>query len=127
TERSAEWVPLRPTLVVEVSYDHFSEGRFRHGTSFQRWRPDKAPEQCTFDQLARGDRSPLELLDAWTGRGHRRVARACADFAVKGDVGARAVGISIGAAFGTFALSLVDGVIMPPIGLILGGVGFSVL
>lgn len=64
TERSAEWVPLRPTLVVEVSYDHFSEGRFRHGTSFQRWRPDKAPEQCTFDQLARGDRSPLELLDS---------------------------------------------------------------
>ncbi|HEU5210709.1 MAG TPA: ATP-dependent DNA ligase [Longimicrobiales bacterium] len=64
TERSAEWVPLSPTLVVEVSYDHFSEGRFRHGTSFQRWRPDKAPKQCTFEQLERTGTSPLELLDS---------------------------------------------------------------
>lgn len=62
TERSAEWVPLEPTLVVEVTYDHFSEGRFRHGTSFQRWRPDKTPRQCTFDQLELTGVSPLELL-----------------------------------------------------------------
>jgi ATP-dependent DNA ligase len=62
TERSAAWQPLRPELVVEVSYDHFSEGRFRHGTSFQRWRGDKAPAQCTMDQLEREGASPLELL-----------------------------------------------------------------
>jgi ATP-dependent DNA ligase len=53
TERSAEWEPLMPTLVVEVRYDHFSQGRFRHGTKFLRWRPDKPPEQCTLDQVER--------------------------------------------------------------------------
>ena len=52
TERSAEWVPLRPELVVEVLYDQITGDRFRHGTRLNRWRPDKAPEQCTFDQLA---------------------------------------------------------------------------
>ncbi|MFL5171659.1 MAG: hypothetical protein ACJ8CX_13530, partial [Microvirga sp.] len=51
TERSAEWVPLRPELVVEVRYDHVTGGRFRHGTKLLRWRPDKAPEQCTFEQM----------------------------------------------------------------------------
>ena len=51
TERSAEWEPLEPTLVCEVRYDHFSGGRFRHGTKFLRWRPDKAPRQCTRDQI----------------------------------------------------------------------------
>jgi ATP-dependent DNA ligase len=51
TERSAEWVPLRPELVVEVRYDHVSGRRFRHGTRLLRWRPDKAASQCTFDQL----------------------------------------------------------------------------
>ena len=51
TERSGEWVSLKPTLVVEVSFDHFSQGRFRHGTKFLRWRPDKAPAQCTMDQV----------------------------------------------------------------------------
>jgi ATP-dependent DNA ligase len=50
-ERSAEWQPLRPELVVEVRYDHAAGGRFRHGTRFLRWRPDKAPRQCTCDQL----------------------------------------------------------------------------
>lgn len=52
TERSAEWVPLKPELVVEVLYDQITGDRFRHGTRLHRWRPDKAPEQCTFDQLA---------------------------------------------------------------------------
>lgn len=52
TERSAEWEPLRPELVVEVGYDHVSGGRFRHGTRFLRWRPDKAPRQCRMEQLA---------------------------------------------------------------------------
>ena len=51
TERSAEWEPLAPELVVEVGYDHVSGGRFRHGTRFLRWRPDKAPEQCTMEQI----------------------------------------------------------------------------
>jgi ATP-dependent DNA ligase len=51
TERSAEWEPLAPKLVVEVQYDHVSNGRFRHGTAFVRWRPDKAPRQCTMEQL----------------------------------------------------------------------------
>jgi ATP-dependent DNA ligase len=51
TERTAEWEPLAPKLVVEVRYDHVSNGRFRHGTKFLRWRPDKAPTQCTMEQL----------------------------------------------------------------------------
>jgi ATP-dependent DNA ligase len=50
-ERSAEWEPLASKLVVEVEYDHVSNGRFRHGTRFVRWRPDKAPKQCTTEQL----------------------------------------------------------------------------
>ena len=51
TERSGEWKPLKTKLVVEVQYDHFTGGRFRHGTKFLRWRPDKKPKQCTFDQV----------------------------------------------------------------------------
>jgi ATP-dependent DNA ligase len=53
TERSAQWEPLKPRLVVEVRYDHVTGQRFRHGTGFVRWRPDKAPRQCTMDQLQR--------------------------------------------------------------------------
>lgn len=53
TARSAEWTPLAPELVVEVRYDQVTGNRFRHGTGFVRWRPDKAPEQCRMDQLAR--------------------------------------------------------------------------
>ncbi|HET6578733.1 MAG TPA: ATP-dependent DNA ligase [Gemmatimonadales bacterium] len=52
TERSTQWEPLAPTLVVEVGYDHVSNGRFRHGTKFVRWRPDKAPRQCTMEQIS---------------------------------------------------------------------------
>ena len=51
TDRSAEWKPLAPELVVEVQYDHVSGMRFRHGTKFMRWRPDKSPSQCTLDQI----------------------------------------------------------------------------
>lgn len=51
TERSGQWEPLDPKLVVEITYDHFTGGRFRHGTRFIRWRPDKAPRQCTFAQI----------------------------------------------------------------------------
>jgi ATP-dependent DNA ligase len=51
TERTGEWQPLRPELVVEVRYDHVTGRRFRHGTKFLRWRPDKSPKQCRTDQL----------------------------------------------------------------------------
>lgn len=51
TERTGEWEPLRPELVVEVRYDHVTDSRFRHGTKLLRWRPDKAPRQCTFEQI----------------------------------------------------------------------------
>jgi ATP-dependent DNA ligase len=49
--RELEWVMLRPELVVEVSYDHVSDGRIRHGSKVQRWRDDKEPRACTLDQL----------------------------------------------------------------------------
>ncbi|HEX7533295.1 MAG TPA: ATP-dependent DNA ligase [Methyloceanibacter sp.] len=52
TERSAEWQPLKPKLVVEVRYDQVTGDRFRHGTKLIRFRPDKAPKQCTFEQIA---------------------------------------------------------------------------
>jgi len=51
TDRSAEWKPLDPKLVVEIRYDHFTGGRFRHGTKFLRWRPDKSPSQCKMNQV----------------------------------------------------------------------------
>ena len=51
TRRSMEWQPLQPKLVCEVRCDHFSGGRFRHGTRFLRWRPEKRPEDCTFMQV----------------------------------------------------------------------------
>jgi ATP-dependent DNA ligase len=49
--RDLEWVSLRPELVVEVTFDHVSEGRIRHGTKVQRWRDDKSPEDCLLEQL----------------------------------------------------------------------------
>jgi ATP-dependent DNA ligase len=51
SERTGEWVPLTPELVVEVRYDQVTGDRFRHGTRLVRWRPDKAPRQCTFEQI----------------------------------------------------------------------------
>ncbi len=63
TERTGEWEPLAPRLVVEIRYDHFSQGRFRHGTRFLRWRPDKAPRDCTLAQVKRESRvDALDLL-----------------------------------------------------------------
>ena len=61
TERSTDWQPLRPELVVEVRFDQVTGHRFRHGTSFLRWRPDKAPEQCRMEQLAPA--APLSMLE----------------------------------------------------------------
>jgi ATP-dependent DNA ligase len=51
-DRDLEWIELRPELVVEVSFDHVSDGRIRHGTKVLRWRDDKDPKDCRFDQLA---------------------------------------------------------------------------
>ena len=51
SERSSEWEALRPELVCEVEYDYFSQGRFRHGSKFLRWRPEKLPAQCTMEQV----------------------------------------------------------------------------
>ena len=62
TKRSSEWEPLAPKLVVEVQYDHFSGARFRHGTKFLRWRPDKAAKQCTWDQVEPSRKSALGML-----------------------------------------------------------------
>ncbi len=55
--RDTEWFPLKPKLVGEFQYDHFSGGRFRHGTKFLRWRPDKKPEQCTMEQIRPGKKA----------------------------------------------------------------------
>ena len=62
SEKSTAWEPLQPELVVEVRYDHFTGHRFRHGTKFMRWRPDKAPRQCLMEQVERETKSPLGLL-----------------------------------------------------------------
>jgi ATP-dependent DNA ligase len=62
TKHSLEWEPLDPRLVVEVQFDHFTGGRFRHGTKFLRWRPEKAPESCTMKQVERENKSALDLL-----------------------------------------------------------------
>jgi ATP-dependent DNA ligase len=62
TKRSGEWQPLKPKLVVEVCYDHFTGDRFRHGTKLLRWRPDKAPEQCTLDQVKQKKANLMKLL-----------------------------------------------------------------
>ncbi|HEX8360412.1 MAG TPA: ATP-dependent DNA ligase [Longimicrobium sp.] len=62
TERSTQWEPLASKRVVEVQYDHFSGGRFRHGTRFLRWRPDKDPRQCSMEQVIRESRSTAALL-----------------------------------------------------------------
>ena len=62
TERSGEWEPVDPKVVVEVTYDHFTGDRFRHGTRIARWRKDKAPRQCTLDQVAHRQGRAIALL-----------------------------------------------------------------
>lgn len=76
TERSTQWEPVKPQLVAEVRYDHVTGRRFRHGTAFLRWRPDKAPGDCSFDQLVQEARPSvmMRLLDAPTQRRSKRVA-----------------------------------------------------
>ncbi len=64
--RSSEWEAVTPKLVCEVEYDYFSQGRFRHGSKFLRWRPEKKPKQCTMEQVepegAGGTRTVTSLL-----------------------------------------------------------------
>jgi ATP-dependent DNA ligase len=50
-DHELQWIKLRPELVVEVTFDHVSDGRIRHGTKVQRWRDDKQPAECTIEQL----------------------------------------------------------------------------
>jgi ATP-dependent DNA ligase len=64
--RSTEWVPLAGDLVAEVIYDQVTGGRFRHGTTFLRWRPDKRPDQCTREQLEH-ELSPAALEQVFEG------------------------------------------------------------
>jgi ATP-dependent DNA ligase len=68
TERTGEWVPLRPELVVEVRYDQVTGDRFRHGTKLVRWRPDKAPRQCTFEQIRPPASAPSATGNRWPRR-----------------------------------------------------------
>jgi ATP-dependent DNA ligase len=62
TDRTGEWEPVAPKVVVEVAYDHFTGGRFRHGTKLLRWRPDKKPRQCTMDQVEHHEGKSLMLV-----------------------------------------------------------------
>lgn len=62
TKHSMEWQPLETALVAEVQFDHFTGGRFRHGTKFLRWRPEKSPRDCTMKQVKRENKSALGLL-----------------------------------------------------------------
>ena len=72
TKRSTEWESLKPVLVVEVQFDHVSGGRFRHGTTLLRWRPDKDPQQCTMEQLQQKSSRALALLSAKPRTASRR-------------------------------------------------------
>ncbi len=57
--KDLSWEPVRPELVCEVAFDHLQGDRFRHASTFRRWRPDKAPADCRYDQLAE---TPAALL-----------------------------------------------------------------
>ncbi len=63
--RDLSWVRLRPELVCEVTFDHLQGDRFRHAATFRRWRPDKPPRACTFDQIA--VTVPFELQRIFAG------------------------------------------------------------
>jgi ATP-dependent DNA ligase len=60
--KDLSWLPLRPELVVEVAYDHMEGDRFRHTTQFQRWRPDREPASCTYEQLEEPVRYDLKQV-----------------------------------------------------------------
>ena len=60
-DRDLSWEPLRAERVCEVAYDHLQGDRFRHATTFIRWRPDKPPSDCRYDQLE--STAPFELTE----------------------------------------------------------------
>ena len=64
--KDVSWEPVRPELVCEVAFDHLQGDRFRHGATFVRWREDKPPQQCTFDQVA--EIPPFELQEIFGSR-----------------------------------------------------------
>jgi ATP-dependent DNA ligase len=66
-KKDLSFVPLRPSLVVEVAYDHMEGNRFRHTAQFRRWRTDRTPESCTYDQLE--EPVGFKLADVLTARG----------------------------------------------------------
>jgi len=62
--KDLSWVPVKPGVVIEISYDQLTANRFRHATRFERWRPDKDPLDCTFDQLERPEGAGFsEIVD----------------------------------------------------------------
>jgi ATP-dependent DNA ligase len=61
-KKDLSFIPLRPELVIEVAYDHMEGNRFRHTAQFRRWRPDRTPSSCTYDQLERPVAYDLEDL-----------------------------------------------------------------
>ena len=65
--KDLSWEPLRPELVAEVAYDHLQGDRFRHATSFVRWRPDRSPTSCTYAQL--DTPVPTELAEVFGSTG----------------------------------------------------------
>ena len=65
--KDLSWEPLRPERVAEVAYDHLQGSRFRHATTFKRWRPDKSPDACRYDQLE--ETAPFLLADIFGGDG----------------------------------------------------------
>jgi len=73
--KDLSWEPLRPELVVEVAYEHMQGGRFRHMAQFRRWRPDKPPRECTYEQLEVVPAQELMHIfgsDSATAKSHRR-------------------------------------------------------
>src|SRR5690606_14048029 len=64
-KKDLSFTPLRPELVAEVAYERVDNGRFRHSARFQRWRSDRTPESCTFEQLEVVP--PTELAEALGG------------------------------------------------------------
>ena len=73
--KDLSWEPLRPELVVEVEYDHFRGDRFRHAATFLRWRPDRRPEDCRYDQLEVTTPYELEKVFGAAGRQAPRSSR----------------------------------------------------
>ena len=86
--KDLSWVPLRPERVCEVSYDHMQGSRFRHAAQFIRWRPDKPPTDCRYDQLE--VTTPYELERVFGGRDDRDLGSRASRGAERGAASPRA-------------------------------------